>query len=90
MSRATWTLTAIIAALLVCSWLGAAAAGYPAGLRSAHGEPAKTMPQTMVAVTNAGKLYHRPECKFIHGPVKLETGAQAFAEGYAPCPRCMK
>jgi methylphosphotriester-DNA--protein-cysteine methyltransferase len=44
----------------------------------------------MVAVTRTGKLYHKPECTYIHGPAELESGIQAQAEGYTPCTRCLK
>jgi hypothetical protein len=90
MSRNTWTLTTIVTALLFAVWFGAAAAGFPQPLRSAHSEPAKAMPPMRVVVTEEGKLYHRPDCTFIHGPSKLEQGVQAVADGYTPCTRCMK
>jgi hypothetical protein len=71
MSRNTWTLTTIVAALLIAVWFGAAGAGFPQTLRSAHSEPAKAMPPMMVVVTDEGKLYHRPRLH-VH-PRTLET-----------------
>jgi hypothetical protein len=44
----------------------------------------------MVAVTKDGKLYHKPDCTYIHGTAQLESGAQAQADGYTPCTRCLK
>jgi hypothetical protein len=42
-----------------------------------------------VIVTAAGKVFHREGCTFIHGPAVTESGAQAVAEGYTPCTRCL-
>ena len=90
MRRHPWALLAMTVVVLAGGWLAAAAAGYAPALRSEHSRPAKAMPQMMVAVTDEGKLYHRPDCTFIHGPVKMEPGAQAIADGYTPCTRCIR
>jgi hypothetical protein len=81
--------SAIVVTALGVGWLAAAAAGYPPTLRSAHSQPAKTTPPAMVAVTGEGKLYHKPDCAYIHGPLKMQSGAQAIADGYTPCTHCM-
>jgi hypothetical protein len=44
----------------------------------------------LVAVTAEGKLYHDPHCAFIHGPARYESVAEAIADGYTPCTRCLK
>ena len=90
MTRRVLTLCAMVLVLLVAGWMVAASAGRTAALRSRHGEPATTAPPSLVAVTAQGKLYHRPECYFLHGPVRMAPGEQAIAEGYAPCTRCLK
>ena len=90
MTRRVLSLTAVAAVVLVGAWWAAAASAAPEPLRSRHSEPASTAPPSVVAVTAAGKLYHDPACTFIHGPVRMEAGAQAIAEGYTPCTRCLK
>jgi hypothetical protein len=89
-TRNTLLLTAITAVVLTGGWLAATAVTRPHQLRSQHSESAATPPPTMVAVTDEGKLYHRPDCRYIHGPLRMESGEQAVAEGYTPCTRCMK
>jgi hypothetical protein len=58
-------------------------------LRTAHSEPSHVVPAQPVIVTAAGKVFHREGCTFIHGPAVTESGAQAVAEGYTPCTRCL-
>jgi hypothetical protein len=83
-------LTIVSAALLVGGWFGAASAARPEALRSRHSEPAKVARPLSVAVTAVGKLYHDPDCGFIHGPIRMKSSAQAIAEGYTPCTRCLR
>lgn len=90
MTRRVLTACAIVFVLLVASWIVVAATGRPVALRSRHSEPPTSAPASLVAVTAEGKLYHRPECAYIHGPVRMEPGVQATAEGYTPCTRCLK
>lgn len=90
MTRKVLISSTIALVLAVGGWLSASLAGRPEALRSRHSEPATMPPPSEVAVTAEGKLYHRPECSYIHGPVRMESGQQAIAEGYTPCPRCMK
>lgn len=89
MTRAVWMWTAAVAVLLVAGWSAAVVGHRAPKLRSEHGLPAAAAP-AVVAVTNQGKLFHRPDCAFIHAPVRLEPGDQAIAEGYTACTRCMK
>lgn len=84
----SWTV--VVAVLLVGGWFAAVSSGRTEPLRSRHSEPATVAPPPLVAVTAGGKLYHDPNCAFIHGPVRMESSAQAIAEGYTPCTRCLK
>lgn len=89
MTKKVLTLTSIVLVLLVGGWLAAASAGRPEILRSRHSDPGIAAPPPLVAVTAEGKLYHKPDCAFIHGPLRMETGQQAIAEGYTPCTHCL-
>ena len=90
MTKNTLLLSAITAVVLTTGWFAAMAATRPHPLRSQHSEAAATAPREMVAVTEEGKLYHRPDCRYIHGPSRMESGEQAVADGYTPCTRCIK
>jgi hypothetical protein len=90
MTRRVLTLTAVVGALLIGGWLAAAAVTRPDVIRSRHGDPAMVASPPLVAVTVEGKLYHDPRCAFIHGPARRESVAQAIADGYTPCTRCLK
>jgi hypothetical protein len=59
-------------------------------LRAAMSHPAYSMPVNPVYVTAQGKVFHRAGCPLIHGPQKALSAADALAEGYSPCVRCMK
>ena len=89
MTKNTLLLSALTAIVLTAGWLAATAATHPHPLRSQHSEAVATTPSEMVAVTEEGKLYHRPDCRYIHGPLRMESGEQAVADGYTPCTRCM-
>jgi hypothetical protein len=89
MTRNVLTASAIALALLIGGWLAATSSGRSAPLRSPHSEPATAQPPSLVAVTSDGKLYHRPDCAYIHGPIQMESGEQAIAEGYTACTRCL-
>ena len=90
MTRKVLIMSTITLILAGAGWFSASLAARPEPLRSRHSEPAITPPPSQVAVTAQGKLYHRPDCAYIHGPVRIESGQQALAEGYTPCTRCMK
>lgn len=49
-------------------------------------------PDLMVVVSDKGKMFHTPQCRFIHDRTNLRTIAAREAQklGYAPCIRCMK
>ena len=64
--------------------------GIPARLRSGHGEPAQSVPARQVAVTAEGKLFHDPQCTFIHGVTEMMSAESAVTAGYNPCTRCMR
>ncbi|MFY9558792.1 MAG: zf-HC2 domain-containing protein [Terriglobales bacterium] len=62
-------------------------------LRSEHAQPgAGVPPEMMVVVSENGKTFHVPECRFIHDKKHLRTIAarEALQQGYVPCVRCMK
>ncbi|MGZ4826316.1 MAG: hypothetical protein ACXVY9_03055 [Terriglobales bacterium] len=44
------------------------------------------MPAEKVAVTEDGKTFHRADCPFIHGPIKMVDAKAAAAEDYVPGP----
>jgi hypothetical protein len=81
---------AIALLLVTAAWFATTAAVRAPAARSQHSKPATFQPPTLVAVTPDGKLFHRPDCTYVHGPVRLESGQQAIADGYAPCTRCLK
>jgi hypothetical protein len=70
--------------------LGLAHSGALPDLRSQHSQPAVRMPAQQVAVTAGGKTFHKPDCPFIHGPIRMIDAKTAAAEGYVPDPRCMR
>lgn len=76
--------------LLVVGGIIVATSARPEALRSRHSDPRMAAPPAVVAVTADGKLYHTPDCAFIHGPARTESGEQAIADGYTPCTRCLK
>ncbi len=63
--------------------------------RSRLAQPAyKIPPELRVVVSSEGKLFHVPNCRYLHNKVgespETMTAAQAMREGYAPCPRCLR
>lgn len=89
MSKRVWAATLITLALIGACY---AALSRPSpDLRSQHSLPAVIVPSAMVVVTDRGKLFHRPECKYIHnGERKTMSAADAVAQGYTPCTRCYR
>ena len=73
---------------LIGLWLVSASAAPRPPLRSRHSEPATAAPAT-VMVTADGKLFHRAGCTYMHASARAESGAQAIAEGYTACTRCL-
>ena len=80
---------ALALVLMLGGWRGTGSMGPTPPLRSQHSDPAKASPPAIVAVTPGGRLYHKPSCGLVHGPLHLEPGTQAMAEGYTPCTRCL-
>ena len=89
MTRTVWTWTAATTVLLLAGWTGAVTSSHSPKLRSEHSLPAVTAP-SVVVVTEQGKLFHRADCAFIHGPARSVPGRAAIAQGYTACPRCLK
>lgn len=52
-------------------------------------QPARRLPQRLVAIVDGGKTFHLPGCPFMHGTYHMVTAEEAVREGYAPCTRCM-
>jgi hypothetical protein len=59
------------------------------GQRSVMSQPARRLPQGLVAVVDEGKKFHAPGCPFVHGKYRMVTPEEALREGYTPCTRCM-
>ena len=59
-------------------------------LRSEHSQPAPVPARQEVAVTANGKLFHKPNCRYIHGQPQMLSVKEAEQKGYTPDPRCMK
>jgi len=95
-ARALWIL-AVAAAALVAGGLtlGNSSALRQPDLRSHLALPSSGIPPTlMVVVSDDGKVFHVPGCKFLHkhddeSPVWM-TAADALRKGYAPCVRCLR
>jgi anti-sigma factor RsiW len=89
-----WMVTAAAAVLIVGSFEVARSSGFRGPqLRSEHAQPGNGVPPHMVVVVaEDGRLFHRPQCTFIHERNKLRTmtAAEATREGYTPCVRCLK
>lgn len=64
-------------------------------VRSFLAEPGAGIPDgLMVEVSDDGKTFHVPGCRFLHKHenqnVRLIAAAEAIREGYAPCVRCLR
>ena len=57
--------------------------------RAEMSQPARRMPQQLVAVVDGGKTFHAPGCPYMHGKYRMVTPEEAIREGYTPCNRCM-
>jgi len=63
--------------------------------RSRLAQPAyKIPPELKVVVPSEGKLFHVPNCRYLHNKVgespETMTASQAMRDGYAPCPLCLR
>jgi hypothetical protein len=82
--------TALAVLIATAGWFASAAAVRESGLRCRHSRSATGPPPAVVAVTPNGMLFHKPGCTYVHGPVRIEGGKAAIADGYTPCTRCLK
>jgi hypothetical protein len=57
--------------------------------RAQMSQPARRLPQRLVAVVDGGKTFHVPGCPYMHGKYRMVTADDAIREGYTPCNRCM-
>ena len=86
-----WTATLGVIVLVAVAWtLLSASDANSVVLRSEHAEPAASLPQQPVVVTEAGKQFHAATCTFIHGKPETISADEAVRRGYTPDPRCMK
>lgn len=95
-ARSFWMLAVAAVALLAGGVaLGNSAVFKQPELRSEHAKPShKIPPSLMVAVSTEGKLFHVPNCKYLHRrdgeSPELITAAEAMKQGFTPCPRCLR
>jgi hypothetical protein len=61
-----------------------------AGPKLLRSSETSARPSQQVAITAEGKIFHRADCPFIHGPVKMEDAQTAAQQGYVPDSRCMR
>jgi hypothetical protein len=90
MSPRFWILAALLLVLIGALWHASAVSARPPALRDEHSQPAKQIPAQQVAIIPAGKQFHDPRCRYIHGKPVMVDAKTAAAEGYTPDPRCMK
>jgi hypothetical protein len=94
-ARSFWMLAVAAVALLAGGVaLGNSAVFQQPELRSEHAQPSHRIPPAlMVAVSTEGKVFHVPNCKFLHRRdgerPELITAAEAMKEGFTPCTRCL-
>jgi hypothetical protein len=89
MTHKSIVITSLTIVLMTAVWLAEAVTASESHVKCRHSRPATGSPPDVVAVTAQGALFHRPGCKYVHGPVRLESGAAATASGYTPCTRCL-
>jgi len=90
-SRRAWLVSVGVTGALAASAVCAAALDrfVPRPL-SEMSQPARRLPQRLVAIVDGGKIFHAPGCPFMHGTYHMVTAEEAVREGYAPCTRCMR
>jgi hypothetical protein len=49
-------------------------------------------PEMQVVISDGSKLFHRPDCPFIHdkSSERTITAKEAMQQGYTPCSRCLR
>jgi hypothetical protein len=89
-TRRAWLVSVgVTGALAASALLSAAIDRFVPQPRSEMSQPARRLPQRLVAVVDGGKMFHVPGCPFMHGKYHMVTPEEAILEGYAPCNRCM-
>jgi predicted PP-loop superfamily ATPase len=89
-SRRAWLVSvAVTGALAATAVFATALDGFVPQLRSKMSQPARRLPQRLVAIVDGGKKFHVPGCPFMHGKYHMVTAEEAVREGYTPCTRCM-
>jgi hypothetical protein len=89
-SRRAWLVSVGVTGALAASALFAAVFDrFAPQPRAQMSQPARRLPQRLVAIVDGGKTFHVPGCPFMHGKYRMVTPEEAVREGYAPCNRCM-
>jgi hypothetical protein len=89
-SRRAWLVSVGVTGALAASTVFAAMLdGFVPQPRSEMSQPARRLPNQLVAVVDGGKMFHLPGCPFLHGTYHMVTAEEAVREGYSPCTRCM-
>lgn len=95
-STRVWMMAVAAGALIAGSYTLArsSASPFPAVL-SEHANPGSDIPGSMmVEVSEEGKVFHVPGCKYLHKHTnespKLMAASEAIHEGYVPCVRCLR
>jgi Putative zinc-finger len=89
-SRRAWLVSvAVTGALAATAVFATALDGIAPQARSEMSQPARRLPQRLVAIVDGGKKFHVPGCPFMHGKYHMVTPEEAVREGYTPCTRCM-
>ena len=89
-SRRAWLVSVGVTGALAASALFAAVLDrFVPQPRAQMSQPARRLPQHLVAIVDGGKTFHVPGCPFMHGKYRMVTPEEAIREGYNPCNRCM-
>jgi Putative zinc-finger len=89
-SRRAWLVSAgVTGALAASALLAATLDRFAPQPRAKMSQPARRLPERLVAVVDGGKVFHVPGCPFMHGKYHMVTAEEAVREGYVPCNRCM-
>jgi hypothetical protein len=90
-SRRAWLVSVGVTGALAASAICAAALDrFAPRPLSEMSQPARRLPERLVAIVDGGKKFHVPGCPFMHGKYRMVTPEEAVREGYTPCIRCMR
>jgi hypothetical protein len=90
-SRRAWLVSVGVTGALAASAICAAVLdGFVPRPLSEMSQPARRLPERLVAIVDGGKMFHVPGCPFMHGKYHMVTPEEAVREGYTPCTRCMR